>query len=245
MITTIGVVVPVHDEEAELPGCLAALRRAVRHPGVRGVRIIVTVVLDACTDASAEVAQRGLIGLEGAVIAVQARAVGAARAAGAEHVLAAAVGTATSDIWLATTDADTRVRPDWLAEQRALANEGIDAVAGIIEIRDWSAHPGRVRVAYEGMLAARLRPGGRHAHVYGASLGCRASAYRNVGGFAALTAHEDQTLWAALRAAGHRTVGSTRVAVVTSGRRSPRAPQGLGTLLLDLGAATQQADDAA
>lgn len=234
MITTIGVVVPAHDEEDQLPGCIAALRAAVRHPGVTGVRVIVVVVLDACSDQSADVARRDLSGSEDAVLTVEVRAVGAARAAGVDHVLDRAGVTPQRDIWLATTDADSRVRPDWLAEQRVLADEGVDAVAGVIEILDWSAHPLRVRRAYEGILAGRLLPGERHAHVYGASLGCRASAYRDVGGFEALRTHEDRRLWTALGAAGHRTVGSTRVAVVTSGRRTPRAPEGLGHLLLDL-----------
>ena len=62
MITTIGVVVPAHDEESELPGCLRALAAAVSHPGVRGLRIVVVVVLDACRDGSAEAARRGPAG---------------------------------------------------------------------------------------------------------------------------------------------------------------------------------------
>ena len=38
MIRAIGVVVPAHDEEALLPACLAALRRAAGHPALADPR---------------------------------------------------------------------------------------------------------------------------------------------------------------------------------------------------------------
>lgn len=248
MIRAMGVVVPAHDEEEELLGCLAALRRAAEHPGVRGLSILLVVVLDACRDGSATVARQGLAGtlapgsrsgpgaVQGAIVTVEAHAVGSARAAGVEQVLRWSAPVPFQDVWLATTDADSHVRTDWLAEQRLLADEGVDGIAGVIEVTDWSAHEAKVRTAYEGLLASRLRPGDRHTHVYGASLGCRASAYLDVGGFAALPTHEDRLLWAALDAAGHRMLPTTRVAVITSGRRSSRAPGGLGHLLVRMGA---------
>ena len=55
-IAAAGVVVPAHDEEALLPACLAALRRAA---GALHVPVHLLVVADACTDGTAAVARAG------------------------------------------------------------------------------------------------------------------------------------------------------------------------------------------
>ena len=55
MIGSAGVVVPAHNEEALLPGCLAALRVAVLAVAPMPVRIC--VVADACFDRTAEIAR--------------------------------------------------------------------------------------------------------------------------------------------------------------------------------------------
>ncbi|MGH3177002.1 MAG: glycosyltransferase, partial [Streptosporangiaceae bacterium] len=101
-IAAAGVVVPAHDEEALLPACLAALRRTA---SALHVPVRLLVVADGCGDRTAEVARAG-----GArVISIQARRVGAARAAGMTELLRLTPGTDPSAIWLATTDADTVV----------------------------------------------------------------------------------------------------------------------------------------
>jgi glycosyltransferase involved in cell wall biosynthesis len=66
-------VVPAHNEEELLPCCLAALRRTA---AAVDVPVHLLVVLDACTDRTAEVAEPA------AVIEVWERSVGAARRAG-------------------------------------------------------------------------------------------------------------------------------------------------------------------
>ena len=114
MITDVAVVVPAHDEEADIAACLAGLvesRKEALLTLPREVRIRLCVVLDSCRDSTPDVVRRF-----GACeqIAVSCRNVGAARAAGVRHVmtgLAAPLG----QIWVASTDADSVVPVDWIS----------------------------------------------------------------------------------------------------------------------------------
>ena len=228
MIRVIGLVVPAHDEEDLLPGCLAALRRAAGQAGTPPVRTL--VVADACGDRTAQRARAA--GAE--VVEIQARQVGMARATGFAAVLRQAQRTDLSQVWLATTDADTLVPPHWLARQVSYAEAGWDAVLGTVTVSDWSGHPGHVPDAF----AARYAHGTEsHPHVHGANLGVRASAYLAAGGFSAVRTGEDHALVTALEAAGRPIARSTDIAVQTSARHETRAPYGFGYRLATLGSA--------
>lgn len=87
----IGVVIPVHNEEAALGACLEAVAASARHPGLCDEDVLVVVALDACTDGSRAIAQRARV----EILELDARRVGAARASGA--ALAVAFGAR----WLA------------------------------------------------------------------------------------------------------------------------------------------------
>lgn len=50
----IGVCIPAHNEEDHIDRCLATVLHAARHVGLAGEPVRVVVVLDACTDATAE-----------------------------------------------------------------------------------------------------------------------------------------------------------------------------------------------
>lgn len=132
-IRAVGIVVPAHDEQQLLPACLASLRVAARHPALRRVQVHLIPVLDACSDDSGAVAPGGL--------EVQARNVGVARTAGFAAALAREAGRASEQLWLATTDADSTVPADWLAEQLRLAALGVEVVAGTVRVQDWSEQP--------------------------------------------------------------------------------------------------------
>jgi hypothetical protein len=100
---------------------------------------------------------------------------GAPRAAGFERLLAEHPAD-PARLWLATTDADTVVPPGWLARQLAHAVAGWDAVAGTVEVTDWSGHAAWVQASFD--AAYRVwRPVQPHPHVHGANLGVRGSAY--------------------------------------------------------------------
>ncbi|HEY5334576.1 MAG TPA: glycosyltransferase [Mycobacteriales bacterium] len=223
MITSVRVVVPAHDEERLIGACLAALRTAA---DLVDVPVAVLVVLDDCSDATASICADHDV----RTIAVPWRNVGAARSIGF-------AGTPdASDLWLATTDADTRVSPEWLATQLLLADDGADAVLGVVDVDEWSAHSPGTRVAfgrlYDGTAPGTLDP---HRHVHGANLGLRASTYRRVGGFAPLLVGEDHDLARRLDLDPTLTVArSTAVRATTSARSDPRAAGGFGDLLATL-----------
>ncbi|MGZ8177733.1 glycosyltransferase [Williamsia sp. SKLECPSW1] len=218
-IRRVVVVIPVHDEADELAGALRAVAAAA---DAVDVPVDVTVVLDACTDASASIP-----GPDITVRVVDVRNVGAARRAGF-------VGRPTSDdVWFATTDADSRVPVVWLRRQLTVADGGADAVVGTVTPRDWAQWPGETGRRFDEDYRAPQRPG-RHGHVHGANLGIRASAYAAVGGFPAVTSGEDVQIVESLDAAGHRVAWDTEAPVATSTRRVGRAPAGFAGALAEL-----------
>ena len=231
MIRAVGVIVPAHNEQDLLPGCLAAVRRAARV--LRGTPVHVVVVADACRDRTMQAARRG----GAAVVTISAGSVGAARAAGAREVLRRAAHLDPADIWLATTDADTLVPPCWLRQQARYASQGWDAVVGTIRVLDWSGYPPGTRALFRRRYTSGTGPG-PHSHVHGANLGFRASAYLKAGGFPAVPTAEDRALVAALTAEGSRVLRTRALPVATSARREARAPDGFGHYLAGLDAAT-------
>lgn len=228
----IGVAIPAHNEEAALGDCLAAILSAASHPALQGEPVLVCVVLDACDDGSAAVIRRqrpvyAAAGVTLDMLEVYARQVGVARAAGARHLLAHGAR------WLAFTDADTRVSPQWLAAQLAL---GVDVVCGSVAVDDWSPHGANARRLRE-HFARNYHDRDGHRHIHGANLGVRADAYRAAGGFQSVSCHEDVLLVQALEAIGARFAWSARPRVFTSARTDARARDGFGDTLLRMIAA--------
>jgi len=223
----IGVAIPAHNEEACLDDCLGALLDAACDPALDGEQVAVCVVLDSCDDGSLRQVQAqqhrfAAAGIALDVLQVQARQVGAARAHGARHLLGLGAR------WLAFTDADTRVAPDWLSAQLAL---GADVVCGSVAVDDWSPHAARAPLART-LFARDYQDRDGHRHIHGANLGVSAAAYTASGGFAAVACHEDVLLVKALEAAGARFAWSAQPRVVTSARLDARARGGFGDTLL-------------
>ena len=210
----IGVVVPANDEEALIGRCLEALCVAACHPGLRGETVEVMVVLDACRDRTHAIAATH----GAACMAVEARNVGVARAAGASALIARGAH------WLAFTDADSTVAPDWLARQLETA---ADAVCGVVAVDDWSDFSAEARACYE----AGYDDAEHHRHVHGASLGVSSTAYLRAGGFPPLRCSEDVELVRLLDAQGATIRWTNTVRVSTSARRIARAPDGFAACL--------------
>jgi glycosyltransferase involved in cell wall biosynthesis len=237
VIRSVGVIVPAHDEQDLLPACLASVRRAAQ--ALRGVPVHLVVVADDCRDRTVRVARRG----GAAVVSIDARSAGAARAAGAREVLRRTGPLDPANVWLATTDADTLVPAYWLRQQVRHASQGWDAIVGTIQVADWSGYPPGTRALfrerYEGVEGVKGVEGveggaGQHGHVHGANLGFRASAYLRAGGFPELPTAEDHALVAALTAGGSRVLRTRALPVVTSARRESRAPHGFSHYLARL-----------
>lgn len=220
----IAVIVPVHNEQALLAGCLRAVREASRRRYLNGEAVLRVVVLDACTDASGDIARSA-----GAhTLSLQACNVGAARALGAQWAIDRGAR------WLAFTDADTVVAADWLAAQLALDS---DAVCGTVAVSDWGDYGERMRRHYD----ATYTDADGHQHIHGANLGVNAAAYVRAGGFQPLISSEDVALVRSLQASGARIAWSAAPRVTTSARRLYKAPLGFGATLQRIDAETRLA----
>lgn len=71
----IGILIPVHNEEALLGECLKAAMIAASHPDLLGEPVQILAVLDSCSDGSAAIAQAYPV----QCLHVQARNVGQVR----------------------------------------------------------------------------------------------------------------------------------------------------------------------
>lgn len=231
-----AVVVPARDEEETIAVSLGALRRATRAVTAAGVPVHVVVVLDRCSDTTGDRAEAALAGSWSTILEVKGGNVGLARSAGMQAALSAWDGVDLRALWLATTDADTLVRPDWLARHLAWARAGYQGVAGTVEVGHWGEQPEAVRRQFL-HRARQLGLGLGHPHVHGANLGLLAEAYLEAGGVPALALAEDARLLQAVVATGRPVVAAPDIPVVTSSRREGRAPGGFADLLRGLGRA--------
>lgn len=214
----LGIAIPAHNEEAHIAAAVRAAMAAGRHAALGGEPCEVVVALDACTDATGELARAA-----GArTVALDARNVGVARALAAQALVEAGAR------WLAFTDADTRVAPDWLADQLAL---GADAVCGCVAVDDWSCHGADAERLHAHFLATYNDRDG-HRHIHGANLGVSTALYLQVGGFKHLACSEDVDLVRAIEQTGARIAWSARPRVLTSARRQARAVGGFADALL-------------
>jgi glycosyltransferase involved in cell wall biosynthesis len=221
-VKRIGVVVPAHNEELLLPRCLDAIEEAV---AAVNVPTLVVVVLDDCTDASRSIAEsRPWV----TTIATGTRNVGIARSDGTAATLRWATEAGLADLWLATTDADSEVPPNWLTHQLLLASQGWEVVIGTVAVADWSEQPSGVAPQWAGDYQATEH----HPHIHGANLGFSAEAYTESGDWPPLALHEAVSLVAAM--SGRRQIRTATLPVVTRARRAPRAIGGFSDTLSKL-----------
>lgn len=213
----LGVCIPAHNEENYIDQCLASVTRAARHSGLAGEPVKIVVVLDCCSDQTAERTKAWNV----SALASNFRNVGMARAAGAAHLIECGAR------WLAFTDADTVVSPAWLTTQLSLRAE---VVCGTVDVIDWSSHGSHAEHA-QAQFRAHYQDRDGHRHVHGANLGLDASVYMRLGGFQALACSEDQALVDALEAAGANIVWTAAPRVVTSARAYSHINGGFATTL--------------
>ncbi len=248
------VAIPTKDEAERLPACLSALAAQTDSSGrsLDSGAFGVAIFANNCVDESAEVARSMAPGLpfllrvfEASLLPPFAHAGGARRAAMdlAETWL---LEQSQHDGVILTTDADSRVSRDWIANNVAAIDAGADAVLGRIvldeegELLPETLHRrGALESAYEALLteiAALLdpldyNPWPHHATISGATLAVTRDAYRRVGGLPSVPLGEDKAFIAELGRHDARIRFCPRVEVTTSGRVNGRAPGGVADTL--------------
>ena len=232
--------IPAKDEADELGGCLAAL-------GAQDAAILdgVVLCLNNCSDGSAAVARQMAAKLPFPVHVLDVTLPPSQASAGVARRLAmdrAAVLAGPGGVVL-TTDADSRVAPDWLAVNLHALRAGADAVAGRAEIEPEGAAliPPHLHAidARECRYAALLDeiaslidpdpydPWPRHDEHSGASIAVTVEAYRHCGGMPPIGLAEDRAFFDALRRVDARIRHAPGARVVVSARLEGRARGGM------------------
>jgi glucosyl-3-phosphoglycerate synthase len=237
------VVIPARNEAASVADCLAALAEQ----SIPATAFETVLVADACTDGTEEVAVAAAqrLGLPLTVIPGPGAGSGPARRIGMDAAADRLLSAGRPDGLIATTDADSRPAPDWLARQLAHLAGGAQVVAGLIELDEAEAArlPAQVLQRRESEAARRLahvfelEPEAAHHHFAGASLGVTAAVYRRVGGIQDPPALEDEAFASRLREHGVPVLRAADVRVSTSARAEGRARRGLS---VDLAVAVWQ-----
>ena len=248
------VAIPVRNEADRLPACLAALADQRDRLGRRVERDVFGIIVFAnnCTDDSGSLARA--LGNE---LSLPLRVVEISLMPGAAHAGNARRGAMDAALdWLAedsatdgvilTTDADSRVSPDWIASNLQAIHAGADLVLGQVRLdEDGDLLPealhrrGQLESEYEALLTelnARVDPLAydpwpRHATISGASIAITRKIYEEVGGLPRVSLGEDKALVAALMRFDAKIRHAPDVLVTTSGRCDGRAPGGVADTL--------------
>ncbi|TSI13871.1 glycosyltransferase family 2 protein [Brevibacterium aurantiacum] len=235
MVDGFAVIVPAHNEEDEIEGSLESVMASVAHARrtCAVVHIRVIVVADACTDNTLDLvtdfASRNPI-VE--VVTVSFNNVGFARNAAGEHFIGQRrihTQQELGALWLAFTDADSRVPEHWIASHIRNAELGVDCIVGTVAPRP---ETGTVELLAKWHAAHEL--GEDHPYVFGANLGVRGTYFELVGGIPPLPCGEDAALVAAVLDAGGRVLRTDTCRVLTSARLEGRAAGGFSTYLQEL-----------
>jgi cellulose synthase/poly-beta-1,6-N-acetylglucosamine synthase-like glycosyltransferase len=248
------VAIPVRDEEERLPACLRALTHQLDRSGrpIPPAMVRVAVFANNCTDRSASLARK-----LGASWRLDIRVVEASLPPSAAHAGNARRGAMDiAEVWLMeggekdgvilTTDADSQVAPNWIAQNLAAFEAGAEAVLGRIDLDsegkflpDALHRRGQLEDTYEGLLTElswvldplEHNPWPHHATISGASLGVTRTAYCRVGRLPRVPLGEDKALIGLLSREDARIRYCPAIHVITSGRTDGRAPGGVAETL--------------
>jgi glycosyltransferase involved in cell wall biosynthesis len=229
----IAILIPARNEETLLPRCLNSVLEAC-HILPISITVDVVVACDSSTDLTFYIARQTLAD-HGTVVRTDAGTVGHARALATQVALRRYSGQLRR-CWLANTDADCCVPSSWLVDQLLLADQGIETVAGVIDVDSFDEHEIGVDRRFRNSYI--IHPDGSHPHVHGANLGVRADVYLRSGGWTGLATAEDHDLWGRLIKTSARRASTAAVKVLTSGRRVGRAPHGFADTLAAYNEAT-------
>ena len=221
------IAIPVRDEEERLPACLRALARQRDRSGrsISPTQVRIVVFANNCSDRSASLARKLGGGLSLDVHVVEA---------------------GESDGVILATDADSKVAPNWIAENLAAFAAGAEAVLGRIDLDEEGTYlpealhrRGELEDTYERLLTElswlldplEHDPWPHHATISGASLGVTRAAYCRVGRLPRVPLGEDKALITLLSRHDARIRHCPTAHVITSGRTNGRAPGGVADAL--------------
>jgi cellulose synthase/poly-beta-1,6-N-acetylglucosamine synthase-like glycosyltransferase len=248
------IAIPVRDEEERLPACLRALARQRDRSGrsISPTQVRIVVFANNCSDRSASLARKLGGGLSLDVHVVEARLppaiahAGSARRAAMDLAEAWLVEAGESDGVILTTDADSKVAPNWIAENLAAFAAGAEVVLGRIDLDEEGTYlpealhrRGELEDTYERLLTElswlldplEHDPWPHHATISGASLGVTRAAYCRVGRLPRVPLGEDKALITLLSRHDARIRHCPTAHVITSGRTNGRAPGGVADAL--------------
>ena len=235
------VAVPVRNEAERIAACLRAIDgQTGLPPGALGV----VLFLNNCTDGT-EAIVADLVPSLAVPVRVLTETYAGAHAGWARRraMDAAAEWLGDAGGAILSTDADSRVPPNWVARNLAAIAAGADAVAGRVEldVEEGKLLPamlharGRLEDIYDALITeaeARIDPDPHdpwpcHRTTIGATLAVTREAYRAVGGMPEIPLGEDGAFIARLIAHGKRVRHATDVCVTISARLTGRAPGGV------------------
>ena len=218
----------------------------------RATLVRIVVFANNCTDHSASLARKlgGGLSLEVRVAEVRsppsAAHAGNARRAAMDIAEAWLVERGERNGVILTTDADSQVAPNWIAENLAAFEAGAEAVLGRIALDEEGTflpeavhRRGELEDAYEELLTELCwlldplehNPWPHHATISGASLGVTRTAYCRVGRLPRVPLGEDKALIGLLSRQDSRIRYCPTVHVLTSGRINGRAAGGVADTL--------------
>lgn len=239
-----AIVLPARNESALLPIALQAIAEQRHVP----FEYEVIVLANNCSDDTAARARSFAANCRACAVHVVEVAwpaelanVGRARRALMEEATQRVQRAGSLRGLVISTDADTRVAPDWLRATAAAIDAGADAVGGRIvpELDDGLTATAKRLVRLDDahrIWRTRLEslvdpdpadPWPRHHQHFGASLAVTAEAYRAVGGQPLVPYLEDEALVRVLRLEDKRIRHCPQVRVHTSARLDGRAEVGL------------------
>jgi glycosyltransferase involved in cell wall biosynthesis len=225
--TAVGVVIPIHNEEELLGRALSALDVALGAvPATIDHRV--ALVLDSCSDTSQDIARRWAAENSALLVYCEETNVGAARRAGCAALLEWWRLRPRHQVWLATTDADSRVPRQWLSAQVAAREAGADLWTGRVAVKDWSHGQAGTAERWTALYAREIAP------IHGTSMGISAQLYVDIGGFAPLATGEDRDIYSRAISSGAVPHHDSTVDVVTSSRSTARAPLGFAHALANI-----------
>lgn len=235
MIEHLGVLIPAHNEEEEIAGCLDSVIESVSQvpEDLAQFTSRIVVVVDDCTDNTAGLV-REFSARNADVIALTTkfRNVGKARNFASKHFIQFVTSIEQVNLahaWIAFTDADSRVPVHWISSHLEAAAAGVDCLVGTVAPRP---ETGSAELISKWHSQHELLD--EHSYIFGANLGLRGSYLETIGGIPHLKCGEDTAVVSAVLRAGGYVKRTDECRVLTSARLQGRARGGFSSYLQHL-----------